>query len=106
MGLQGLGADGWRHLPKNLGRTQTSASDSQEAAIYAAIDSHSSRERRRSSYATRAEGGSLEGGGRRIQISPARSRRTSSLPAVIGYHCLPPRRVGTFRRFNSRDNAL
>ena len=44
-------------------------------------------------------------GGRRIRIRPARSRRTSSLPAVIGYHCLPPRRVGTLRQFISRDIA-
>ena len=47
----------------------------------------------------------LRAGGRRIRTRPARSRRTSSLPAVIEYHCLPPRRVGTLRRVNSRDIA-
>src|SRR5204863_470051 len=45
-------------------------------------------------------------GGRRIRMSPVRSRRTSSLLAVIGYHRLPPRKGGTCRRFNSRDTAL
>jgi hypothetical protein len=44
--------------------------------------------------------------GRRIRMSPVRSRRSSSLPAVIGYHCFPHRRGGTCRRFNSRDTAL
>jgi Cephalosporin hydroxylase len=38
-----------------------------------------------------------------MRISPVRSRRSNSRPAVMGYQCLPPRRGGTFRRFNSRE---
>jgi len=58
------------------------------------------------SHAKASRSSESQADGRRIRMSPVRSRRSSSLPAVIGYHCFPPRRVGTRRRFNSRDTAL
>jgi hypothetical protein len=33
---------------------------------------------------------------RRMRISPVRSRRTNSRPAVIGYHCFPPREAAHY----------
>jgi hypothetical protein len=34
------------------------------------------------------------------------AKRTSTLLTVVEYHCLPPRRVGTCRRFSSLATAL
>ena len=34
------------------------------------------------------------------------ARRTNTLLTVVGYHRLPPRRVGTCRRFSSLATAL
>jgi hypothetical protein len=58
------------------------------------------------SHAKASRSSESQADGRRMRMSPVRSRRSNSLPAVIGYHCFPPRRVGTCRRFNSRDTAL
>jgi hypothetical protein len=95
MGLEGLGADGWRHSPKNRGHPQRPAPDDQKAKIFATLASIPPPFSCDASWRR-----DPRAGGRRIRISPARSRRTSSLPAVIGYHCLPPRRIGSLRRFN------
>ena len=99
MGLEGLGADGWRHSPKNRGHPQRHAPDDQKAKIFATLASIPPP----FSYDAREEGAASRWTSNTNKPCPLEAYQQASCRHRISL--LPPRRVGTLRRSNSRDIA-